>query len=461
MTGFSGSDDGAIAIVFGLSATLLFVMMGVAVDYSRTANIQTAIQNDLDTAILGAAAQAPDMESIEVLAQKYFATNWKQKYQVGTVTVTVSPVVERRFTATARTTLPTTIMKLGGFDSLEITATSEVELANQNVEVALVLDTTGSMSGTKLEALQDASKALIDKAFEKPDATDHVKIALVPFAQYVNVGMSNRHAPWMSVEADSATPTEYCRDESPVIGTSNCRMETQSSSNDGVPTTYQSEVCDYQYGPPVHVCTPYDETRTWNGCAGPRNSPLDTLDEQYGTRIPGVMNVTCGSEVMPLSNDQSQLSDNIEAMVATGETYIPTGLMWGWRTLSKAAPFEEAAGYDEQVDGAKVRKALVLMTDGVNTKSPVYPSVDPVNPSHTGSDSTQANTLTADICTNIKASGITLYTVAFDVTDLTIKDILRSCASDEGKFFDAPEPAQLQSAFADIGADLSPLRIAR
>ena len=50
------------------------------------------------------------------------------------------------------------------------------------------------------------------------------------------------------------------------------------------------------------------------------------------------------------------------------------------------------------------------MTDGTNTKSPTYPT-------HDGTDGAATNTLTAEACTAIKASGVTIYTVIFGVDD--------------------------------------------
>ena len=72
-----------------------------------------------------------------------------------------------------------------------------------------------------------------------------------------------------------------------------------------------------------------------------------------------------------------------------------------------------------------------------------------------------ANQRSEELCTNIKAKGIKIYTVAFEVADLGIKDILRDCASAPSNFFDADDSSELQTAFENIGANLSPLRIAR
>ena len=126
---FSAREDGAIAALFGLSACALLLTMGVAVDYSRTFSVQSALQNDLDAAMLGGAAQADELSQIEDIAQQYFTANWTAKYKTSTVLVSVTNSGEKRIRGTATTTLPTTLMKLGGFDELNITVASEVELS--------------------------------------------------------------------------------------------------------------------------------------------------------------------------------------------------------------------------------------------------------------------------------------------------------------------------------------------
>ena len=66
-------------------------------------------------------------------------------------------------------------------------------------------------------------------------------MVLVPFAQYVNVGMANRNASWMAVPPDTTTTTIYqCWDTYPNAVKSNCRMVTYTGYDDGVPYTYSS-----------------------------------------------------------------------------------------------------------------------------------------------------------------------------------------------------------------------------
>ena len=94
------------------------------------------------------------------------------------------------------------------------------------------------------------------------------------------------------------------------------------------------------------------------------------------------------------------------------------------------------------------------MTDGVNS---VSPSAD----GHDGTDTAAANAITQQACSNAKADGITVFTVAFEVTDNTVKDVLRTCATSGGFFFDATDTSLLMSAFDAIGQQLVNLRIKR
>jgi hypothetical protein len=259
----------------------------------------------------------------------------------------------------------------------------------------------------------------------------------------------------MSVPPDGTTTgPQTCYTVTPIISQTNCHDVTATATNDGVPYTYTYQQCDYTYGPPQQQCYTPAYTSTWYGCAGSRTYPLNTLDEQHTTPEPGLPNTYCPSAITPLTNDKTALQAQADAMVAQGETYIPTGLMWGWRILSKNVPFDQATDYGQLVNGQHVKKILILMTDGQNTKSPTYPS-------HDGADSALADKLTAEVCSNIKAKKIELYTVAFTVTDPNAKNLLAGCASSPSKFFDAADSAQLAQSFQDIAKDFSPLHLAR
>ncbi len=459
-------DDvrGNTAMIFGLSVTVLFGAAGAAIDYSRAHAVKSAAQGTLDAALL-AAARNKDIgdDGVQALLEAYFDKPGAIKHD-GSISGLVGRLKDGS-TVEGEATLgvPTTLLNLLGIGRIEMRIGSRVArgLGSGSIEVALVLDTTKSMEGSRLASVKSAAKELVDTVFDLPDATDRVKFSLVPFAQYVNVGVANRNASWMDVPPDSSVTTTNCHDTYPNAVKSNCRMVNVTYYDDGVPVTYQTEECDWDYGAPVGVCVPYTATSTWNGCAGARANPLNIKDQDYGTRIPGIMNAYCPGELVGLIKEKASIKSGIDAMVASGETYIPTGIVWGWRTLSNRAPFSQSAE-DPQTASGNVRKFLVLMTDGENRRAPRYPEGD-----HEASGiaaEVQANQLTKDVCDNIKAdtqSKIEIFTIAFEVTSEPIKDILRYCATPGGAFFDAVDYSKLITAFGDIGMSIATARVTK
>ena len=103
------------------------------------------------------------------------------------------------------------------------------------------------------------------------------------------------------------------------------------------------------------------------------------------------------------------------------------------------------------------------MTDGANSKlMRASNGAHDVSPTpYPDSPAVQANTYTAELCTNIKAKNIEVFTVAFNVTDPTIKSILSTCATDSSHYFDATDTGKLLTAFQNIGDSLRSLYIAR
>ena len=165
----------------------------------------------------------------------------------------------------------------------------------------------------------------------------------------------------------------------------------------------------------------------------------------------GWPNYSCNSPLLRLTANQTDIRAKLDQFVATGDTYIPSGLLWGWRTLSPTGPFADGA---PMMGANRARKILVLMTDGANTRSANAPL-------HEGWDNVAADNLTKTMCTTIKAAGIEIFTVAFEVLDANIKTILRDCASTEPFFFDAQNATQLASAFKTMAASLGGVRISR
>jgi len=268
-----------------------------------------------------------------------------------------------------------------------------------------VLDTTGSMnSNNRMVELKKAATDLVKSLIK--EGGDDVRIAIVPYANYVNVGTTYENEPWLDVPSSKRKR----------------RGRSRKS--------------------------------TWYGCVGSRNYPLDMSDDYAGTPIPAIMDTTCTNEVVRLTSQQGPLVSTIESMHPKGTTYIPGGLVWGWRMISDQLPFADGTPKGGKYNDKPVNKAVVLMTDGENTISPTYPE-------HNGTDTARSDDLTKTLCTNMKDDGIIIYTVAFEVTGRTAKGVLQNCASSTSKFFDAQDAGALAASFTSIGKELSQLRIAK
>jgi hypothetical protein len=200
---------------------------------------------------------------------------------------------------------------------------------------------------------------------------------------------------------------------------------------------------------PKQQCT----QEKWNGCVGSRKPPLNSRDDGFSTGLPGLMNISCGKPLVQLTNQQASLLASINSFVAAENTYVPAGLSVGWHVLSPGVPFTEATPANAD---PKPRRALVLMTDGANTVS-----LTSQGPLHNGSSRAAADTLTKQLCTNIKADEVEVYTVAFEISDTATKDMIRNCASNPANYFDASDPAELLKAFENIAMALSNLRLSR
>lgn len=448
---FGDDERGSTVLVFSLFVVTLTSVLGLVVDLARASRFKISMQQALDSGILAVGAGKQDGGSAgKERLDAFLTSNWKERYDVGTLTSTYQELADNVIMATAQATMPTTFMKLLGYNTVDIKAESQGKFGMDKAEVALALDTTGSMDGSKLGALKDAAKDLVETTYEKDGADQKIRFSIVPFAQYVNVGTQHRNDSWISVPNDGMV--NQCRMERPVINKSGCTMRTGTWYNDGVPVTYEYEECtSYEYGAEQQVCSHVQQT--WHGCVGSRTPPQDTQASlSPASPIPGLMNIYCSSPLKRLSNSKADLKDAIDNFVASGETYLAPGLMWGWRSMSPNMPFSDGA---PKTGAGRARKVLVLMTDGVNTASASAPT-------HEGWDPATANATTLSVCQNIKDDGIEIYTIAFDVNDPTVLNVLEQCSTSKvTHYFSAQNANSLSAAFKKIGESLTQVRLSK
>lgn len=182
-------------------------------------------------------------------------------------------------------------------------------------------------------------------------------------------------------------------------------------------------------------------------------------------------NKACPDPILPLTDSKTAVKDKIDSLShwnGSG-TNIAVGLAWGWRVLSPSEPFTEGAACGD------TRKAIVLMTDGTNNIDPkpeilnlshfsAYNylqerSKSRVDPQTYAAFKDYTDGRLAQVCTNAKAAGVSIYTVAFNVADTATLDQLSACASEPAYAYTADTATQLSNAFQQIAVSLSKPRL--
>ena len=407
---------GNVTITAVLMLLPLCVCAGAALDYSRLSRNQGQVQNAVDAAILSVANTNPlsrETSDLEEDIDNFLKANLPAFNYNQIQSITVTKGTAGNVTVDVDANFPTSLMKIAGYDNFEYGLEAEIKIKEQlKFEIALVLDTTGSMaSNGKMSTLKSVARDFVDDMLATASETGDIKLAVVPFSQYVNVGKSHSHSSWANV------PSGYSYNK-------------------------------------------------WKGCVGSRSYPLNVQDQSYNTKVPTILKPSnswwsynneyyyCPTPLTPLTSSQGTLNNAINAMNPDGGTYIPAGMTWGIRVLSEQTPFGEGLPYDEMEDEG-MKKVIILMTDGDNTMSPSS------NGKHLGQNQTTANNYTLAACSEAKNSNIDVYTISFGNLSNSTESMLQSCASSNGNYYEAHSASALKDAFQQIAGGLAGLYLSK
>jgi len=449
---YKNHTGGNVGIMFAVTAALLVGFLALAIDLANGFSAKQRLQDTTDAvALLAAKDKSLDTPAkLEAAAQALYDATYPGQEGVR-IEIQDMHRDGEAVTVVTKNNIDTFFSGVFNTSDLDVGVTSTAVFANKALDVALVLDTTFSMSeNNKLGGLKVAANNLLTTFDELNN--ENLRVSVVPFAQYVNVGLSRRHAEWLDVPADSTTHgPQVCKKKRDVISRTNCRRIARTCSDDGVSYDCSYTKCDKQYGPEYQSCSTPVSKKVWNGCVGSRESGYDERAAYQGRKIPGLLNTKCGAELQTLSKNMTTAKATVASMRAerqNGDTYIPSGVLWGWRTLDETVPLSSS--------GSKVvadrEKVMIVMTDGKNegSKSGIR---------HNGSNQNAANAKTEATCEEAKRDGLTIYTIAYDVNDSATKTMLTRCATSNTHFYDAGNASDLNSAFQAIGDALNELRI--
>jgi len=447
---FNQNEKGTILPTAAIMITALGLAAGAAVDYSRYAKAKTLMDTALDAAILDAGARLGQGQPVDdkfkddfnaffnanIVGRGGFTDNFE-------IVSFSADETTGKVDATAAASVNTTLMRIGGLETMDVSSTSGGIFERNDTEVTIMLDVTGSMSGSKINALRSAASEAIDILLPNGTSTRNTRVGIVPYASSIN---AHRYAK----RATQGNNTTLVASTGAFI-----------NHNNNVPT---------------------------NKCVTDRGGLEAATNVSYKTAPVGsdkrsiqnsVRDLRCpNSKILPLTNDASELKMEIGNLQAAGFTAGSLGIAWSYYMLSPQwnklwnNPNHEAAAFSNDVT-----KVAILMTDGVfNTayanisdnavakngqvRGP-FASVDALNSSQN---------ISAELCENMKNDGITVYTIGFDLDGIpganarnNAINLLDNCATDDTSgqifFYRAENETELRQTFQSIAKDITSLRL--
>lgn len=454
------SEEGAVLALFAVILFPLVLLICMAVEFSRQAYLNTQLAYACDAAAIAGARYS--LEDLQTNASKFFYANYSATKN-GNVNAapTISLSSDNKYvTVSTVATMPTML----GFN-LRVSGYSQVFREIYNVEVAMVLDTTGSMAeNNKFAGLKSASKALINAIYGSNITIPQTAISIIPYAVNVNIGTS--YTSWLSSNPTSTFPSKVPWEGCVAAIDTNNVMDT-----DAPPST--SRKWPFYYVPSTLNQYSGIGDNDWKQNS---NGTITIVNSLYSGDDIGP-NKFCSQPILPLTNNRDTLLAKIDslAMVMGGGTFSNLGLVWGWNTISpKWSGKWTTSSIQAQPYSSNTEKTVIIVTDGENQwyDTPyVSPNSDPtaygrITEGKLGTTSlsqarTKIDARVSDLCTKMKTEDIQIFTVTFRVSDLQAQTLFRNCATKPEWALQADNNQELADRFLFIASQIRKITIVK
>lgn len=496
----------------------LIAAIGAGVDMSRAYLVQNKLQNACDAGLLAARRKMVGTafdDSAKAEGAKFFAFNFPARtmdvsnlrFEQGQASVTESEI-----NGVASASVPTTLIRLFGKQTIDVSVKCDADSGVGKNDVMLVLDMTGSMfckpeedgscgalsdqSGSRLSYLRDA----LPEVYK--GLGDDARYGFMPYSSTVNVGMDLRsndilRAPYYwkhkligpGVEqrdvnilgllnillgvlfptqeaaldtwrAKSGESSDGWNAASRPADSGACIEERPSQSTSGWGKSFTINTTVTQADIDAQAINGTDTARQW-GRYDP-NSAKDHLVDIGYTSVLGWS--ACPARAKKLAIYNSQADFDAAALAATshvsGPTYHDIGMIWALRYLSPTGMFKAENGGPGTEN---VKRHIIFMTDGETSPSlNAYTAygIESLDARLGAGDlATLHNTAFQSACDRAKAMGVTVWVIGFATSD-EANDKIKSCATSSSHFFPA-NGTNLKGIFQAIATNISHLRLTR
>ena len=187
---FRRDESGAFLVLFAVIALVLVATSGAVVDFTYMQTARSRAQNALDAAALALQSRISidNIVTLKSKAQSLMTERLADNSITATVTNATVDTTLGKLDFYASVQVPTAFVQLVGIKSVTAQLVSEAVQGSKDVEVSVALDTTGSMSGTKITDLISATNTLIDLVVQPVQTPTYSKMAIVPWTEGANLG---------------------------------------------------------------------------------------------------------------------------------------------------------------------------------------------------------------------------------------------------------------------------------
>jgi Flp pilus assembly protein TadG len=424
---FGADKRGNFAVLTAAAISTLALCVGFASDLAQLYSVKSGLRSALDAAVTSTARDLTtgkiDPKDAKARFETFLYANAYAGFDLDRLVLDALVVDQAAKTVRASAHVDADLFfpLFGGSSTKRVADTSAALYSDKTIEVAMMLDITGSMDGQKIKDLKIAAKNALDAFLDDQDPKKpRVRIAIVPYADGVNTG---------SLANNVYFETKFTSSEPPAVDDA---LAASSSASDA--------------------------------CATERKGSQQFTDASPTTAMVNRdyrLKFCPAAALKPLSADSAALEKTIESFNASGSTAGHIGIQWSWYMLSpRWSDVLPAAAAAAAYDPKKIAKYAILMTDGeFNTAFAGVPKKGVT----TGGQAGLSGEYAKHLCDEMKKDGIEIFTVGFMLKEAGAKAVLGDCASPDAKsvkhYYDTSSGAELNAAFIDIAMKIENLAI--